>query len=115
MALIVPTRISATSDVAVTQTTLDGINDTFVYKSGVSKYLILRNPTAAAITPTIDGNEATTQFLAGVGNVNISSGFAFAAIPAGATRAIDLKSISSYLAGDILITGGSGLVATLVE
>lgn len=114
MATIVPTKLSALADVAVTQTTLTG-TDTFVYVPGRSRYLVFRNPTAGALTPIIDGDGATTEYLPRVGNVSLAAGFSFGSIAAGDIRAVDLKSIEAYLAGTIAITGGTGLVAILVE
>jgi len=100
--------------VTLTQTTLNG-TDSFVYTAGKSKYLILRNPTAGALSPTIDGSGATTRYLDGVGNVNIAAGFAVGSIAAGAAVCIELVNISAYLQGTIAITGGTGLVGVLIE
>ena len=114
MATITPTSTQALGSVAVTETTLDGTDD-FVYTPGTTKYLILRNGTGGPLTPNIDGDGATTQLAPGVGNVDISGGFTFPSIADGATVVIDLDRIRSYLAGTIAMTGGTGLVATLLE
>ena len=114
MATIVATNSQGTGRVTVTETTLDG-TDTFTYSQGKSQTLILRNDTAGALTPTIDGDGATTVSVKGVGLVDISAGYAVGSIAIGETVTIRTESISEYLAGVISITGGTGLDAQLLE
>ena len=99
----------------VTETTLNGSSDTFTYNAARNPVLVLRNPTGGAITATIDGNGATTVAVGGVGNVDISGGYSTGSIGAGAAKAIDLATISKYLAGTIAIGSGTGLVCSLLE
>lgn len=99
----------------LTETTLTGTLDTFTYYPGFKQTLILRNPTAGALSPIIDGSAATTVAVTGVGSVDVSSGYAVGSIAAGAAKVIRLQDISSYLGGTIAITGGTGLVATLTQ
>jgi len=115
MATIVATNIKAQGVAAVTETTLTGTADTFTYGSGKNQTLILRNATAGALTPVIDGASSTTIAVAGVGSIDVSAGFAVGSIAAGAVKSIQTESISAYLQGTIAITGGTGLVATLLE
>ena len=112
MPAIAATTISNNGTATVTETTLNG-TDSFVYTQGVTKYLILRNATAGALSPIIDGNGAVSEFLPGVGSVATASGYAVGSIAAGVVKTINLDSIRSYLKGDIVITGGTGLVAIL--
>ena len=63
----------------------------------------------------IDGNGGTTVSVPGVGSVDVSAGYSVGSIAAGAHVVIPLASISAYLQGTIAITGGTGLVATLME
>ena len=98
----------------VTRTTL-GSSDTFTFTSTKSPILILDNVTAGALTVTIDGDGATTRVVEGIGTINLSAGYSTGSIAAGACVAIPLNSISSYLAGTIAVTGGSGIKATLLE
>lgn len=115
MATIVATNANQPVTVTVTETTLTGTLDTFAYRSGVNQTLIFRNATAGALTPVIDGDGATTIGVAGVGTIDISAGFSVGSIAAGAVKSIHTDSIARYLAGTIAITGGTGLVATLLE
>jgi len=115
MATIVATNANQNGTVAVTETTLTGTLDTFTYRNGVKQTLILRNPTAGAISPVIDGSGATTLGVEGVGIIDISTGFAVGSIAAGAVKSIRTDSIARYLAGTIAITSGTDLVATLIE
>lgn len=114
MPVIAPTKITSIGTVTAVQTTLDG-TDTFVYKDGVSKYLILRNPTEGALSPVIDGTDAVSQYLPGVGNVSTSAGYAVGSIAAGACVVVDLESIRGFLLGTIEVKTGTGLVAILAE
>lgn len=113
MATITPTDISGSGSSAVTVTTLTGTDDTFTYVAG--SILILRNNTAGALTPVIDGDGASTVGVQGVGNVDISGGYdGIGSMADGSEVAIPLDSIRRYLAGTIAITGGTGLEAVLL-
>ena len=112
MAVIAPTTVQSIGRVTAIQTTLTG-TDSFVYVEGVTKYLYLRNPTAGALSPIIDGSDAVSEYLPRVGVVSTASGFAVGSIAAGAMAVVDLSAIAAYLKGNIAITGGAGLVAVL--
>lgn len=99
---------------AVTETTLNG-TDSFTYSADRRSVLVLRNPTAGALSPTIDGDGGTTVPVPGVGNVSVASGYAVGSISAGAAVAIPLDTIKEYLRGTIAITSGTGLVGSLLE
>lgn len=115
MPAIPKTDMSGFGRRALAEVTLNGTNDTFVYAPRKRAILVLRNPTGAAISPVIDGNGGTTVPVAGVGNVDVSGGFAVGAIAAGAAVAIPLDTIAEYLKGTIAITASSGLVGALLE
>lgn len=102
-----------TGRVAVAETTLDGTTDGFIYGASRGEVLILRNPTAGVLSPVIDGADATAVSVPGVGNVDVSGGYAVGSIAAGASVAVDLDSIRAYLLGAVTITGGAGLVGSL--
>ena len=115
MAAITATSMTGPEDRVVTRTTL-GASDTFTYNASKSPILILDNVTAGSLTVTIDGADAPAALtVAGVGSLNLSTGFVTTAISAGACVAIPLNSISQYLAGTIAVTGGTGIKATLLE
>jgi len=115
MATIGATNVNAAGTVAVTETTLTGTLDTFTYRSGVNQTLVLRNATAGALTPVIDGAGATTIAINGVGTIDLTAGYSVGSIAAAAVKSIRTESIKEYLSGVIAITGGTGLVATLIE
>jgi hypothetical protein len=114
MAVITPTNLNSTTPVTLATTTL-GASDTFAYTQGRTRYLILRNATGGALTPNIDGTGATNVFVPGVGAVDTSAGYTFPSIGAGVTRVIDLEMIREYLRGSIVVTGGDGIVASILE
>lgn len=114
MAVIAATDMQGTGARAITETTLTG-TDSFVYKADRRAILVLDNPTAGALSPVIDGAGGTNVSVPGVGLVSVASGYAVGSIAVGASVAIPLDSINAYLVGAIAITGGTGLVATLLE
>lgn len=87
-------------------------DDTITHDPARKQLLVLRNPTAGAITVTVDGADAVSAVLPGYGSVNLGNGFAIA-VPAGAVRAVQLSSISLYLQGVVHLLGGAGVEATL--
>lgn len=111
MAVIARTNVAGTGRKTLTETTLTA-SDTFTY--GTGDQMILRNPTAGALSPTIDGDAGTTVGVPGVGDVSVASGYAVGSIAAGAMVYINLDTISAYLQGTITITGGTGLVAAII-
>lgn len=115
MATIAATSMGGSGVRTITETTLTGTADTFTYVATASQVLILRNPTGGALSPVIDGNGATTIPVAGVGSVDVSSGYAVGSIAAGASKSIPLDTIKAYLKGTIAITTGTGLVASLLS
>lgn len=114
MATITATDMTGSGARTVTETTLTG-TDTFTYTASKNPVLILRNDTAGALSPTIDGDGATSVQVSGVGAVDISGGYAVGSIAAGAISSIPLTTIGEYLAGTIAVTGGTGLTAQLLE
>lgn len=114
MATITATNGKAVGAVTITETTLTA-SDTFTYKSGINQTLILRNDTAGALTPVIDGDGASTVSIAGAGSFDISGGYSVGSIGVGVAVTIKTDTIASYLRGTIAITGGTGLTAQLIE
>lgn len=114
MPAITATSIAGSGKAAVTETTLNG-TDSLTYREGNKPILVLRNPTAGALSPVIDGDGGSSVAVAGLGTVDVSTGYAVGSIAAGAAVAIPLITIREYLKGTIAITGGTGLVASLLE
>ncbi len=115
MATIAATSMGGSGVRTVTENPLTGTADTFAYNATASQVLIFRNPTGGSLSPVIDGNGGTTLPVAGVGNVDVSAGYAVGSIAAGASKAIPLDTIKAYLKGTIAITSGTGLVASLLS
>lgn len=98
---------------ASARTVLGASGNPFTYASGQGGLLILHNPTAGALSPTITGSTAAAQVIDQVGlSVNFAAGYAVGSIAAGAQVLIPLASIDPYLRGTIDITGGNGLAAS---
>lgn len=115
MAVITNTNISGTGETLVTETTL-GASDTLTYLTGRSQLLTLRNATAGALTPNIDGDAANTAYpIKGAAPVDLSAGYTTASIGVGEVVSIYLDTINLYLEGTITITGGDGIIATLTS
>jgi hypothetical protein len=114
MAVIAATNMQAAGVRTVTETTL-GASDTFVYNASRNPVLYLNNETGGALTVTIDGSGGTTVPVAGIGNVSVADGYSTGSIAAGGVRAIVLSTISKYLQGTVTVTGGTGIVASLLE
>jgi hypothetical protein len=112
-AIVATTALGAGSRV-VTETTLNG-TDSFTFNSTKNPIMILRNPTTGALTATFVGSTATTVAFDGVPSVSIAAGYATTSIAATGVVAVPLNSIKEYLRGTLTITGGTGLVATLLE
>ena len=78
--------------------------------------LVLRNPTAGALSPNITGSQASAAVpVPGFGTVSAAAGLAVGSIAAGATRIIPLDSRREFLQGTITITGGTGLIAHVLN
>ncbi len=116
MATITATSLSGLGVRAMTEITLTA-SDTLPYDPNISgSVLILRNPTAGAVSPTLTGNQASASIqVPGYGVVSAASGLAIGSIPAGAARCIPLDAIRHYLVGTVTITGGTGLVASYLQ
>jgi hypothetical protein len=114
MATIAATNMQGSGAKTVTETTLAGA-DTFTYSSGADPVLVLRNPTAGALTPVIDGDAASSVSVSGAGSFDISGGYSVGSIAAGSVKSIRLRTIERYLAGTISVSGGAGLVGSLLE
>lgn len=98
----------------ITETTLTGTDDTLEYAKSSGQVLVLRNDTEGALSPTIVGADADTVPVGGIGDVDVSSGYSVGSIAAGDVVSVRLDSISWYLAGEVSITDGAGLVAQLL-
>jgi hypothetical protein len=115
MAAITASNIEGVGWKAVTVTTL-GASDTLTYDSGKDQILFLYNDTAGALTPLIDGSAASAAIpVPGFTPVSATGGITSASVAAGGACAMVLKANSAVMAGTIAITGGTGMIAVLME
>ena len=114
MGIITASNTQGTGAKAITETTLTA-SDTFTYVTGGKQYLILRNDSAGALTPNIDGAGGTTVPVGGLGDVDVSGGLTLASIAVGDSVVIKTETISKYLQGVITITGATDMTAQLLE
>ena len=112
MATITQTDMTGTGARDISVTTLAGSDD-FEYGGGTA-ILILSNGTGGDVTPTVEGDGATTASLPGYGTVDVSGGYSVGTISDGTTVAIPLDSIRKYLVGNLTVESGSGLEAQLL-
>lgn len=116
MPAITATNMKAGAQAAVTKTTLDGSTDTLTFTTSRNPVLILDNVTGGALSPVIDGDGASANYsVEGVGDIDLTGGYAVGSIPAGDSVAIPLNKIKQYLQGTIDITGATGIEAALLE
>ena len=115
MPAIVATSMAKGSPRASTRTILGASGNPITFSPGTGQVLVLHNPTAGALTPTIIGAGSTTADLEGAGTLSFAAGLSLGAIAVGAQLVVPLDFIAQYLKGVIDITGGTALVATLLN
>lgn len=114
MATIVSTLRNKYAAYTVTSTTMTA-SDTLTYVSGNGQELEVTNPTGSPIVLTIAGSGATTITPAGYGgSISVAAGKTFT-IAANSTQRLPLDAHSAFLVGTIALTGGTGLVASLLS
>lgn len=110
MATIAKVALSSGVPTQITWTTTTG-TDTLGTKTGL---LLVNNTSGGTANLVIDGASGGTDFVAGYGTVNTSSGFTFS-VPAGQVRAMQLDDISKYLRGTVAVSGGgAGILAAII-
>jgi hypothetical protein len=111
---ITPNSVGATT---LTRTVLSA-SDTLAYVPGANQQLYLANNTGGALTVTLTGSTApATYIIPGTGGATIapSAGKTIGPIAASSTVEVSLDDLSLYLQGVITITGGTGIVATVLS
>lgn len=114
MPAITATNMVGVGAKALTETTLDG-SDSFTFNEYKNPILTFRNPTAGALTPVIDGDGGSTVNVQGLGVIDVSGGYSVGSIAIGGSKVVRVNTIKEHCQGTIAITGGTGLVATLME
>ncbi|WAC75366.1 hypothetical protein OU995_11970 [Roseateles sp. SL47] len=89
-------------------------SDTITFNSTAKQLLVLRNGTAGALTPKIDGDGGTTVNVQGLGVVDVSAGYTLS-LAVGETKAVILSTIAHYCKGVVTITGATGVSAQLFD
>lgn len=105
-------RIKGATDGAVT--VLDA-SDQFIYQPSGQQVMLLRNPTASAISPVLTGNNVSSTFkVPTVGTLYLTEGFEVGDIEAGQTVAIPLDTVRHWIAGErSFINNGAGLECSI--
>ena len=100
----------------ITPATLDGSTDTLTFDANAKQSLYLNNTTGGALNINVIGSTAPADYTPpGYGDpLDLTAGFAIT-IPDGQMSSQFLPSISKWLAGSVTITGGTGLLAYIVE
>lgn len=112
--------------ITITQNTLGATNlarttlsasDTLAYVKGTGMQLVLANNTAGSLTATLVGSAAEAAYtVPGTGGttLNLAAGKAIV-VPANNTVEVNLDDLELYLKGNITVTGGTALIATVVQ
>jgi len=97
-------------------TTVLSASDTLTYTAGSSQDLIMYNITASPVVVTLDGASGTTVAVPGCGatTVSVAAGLAIT-VPANGFEVVRLDTIPAYLNGAVAVTGGVGVVATILN
>lgn len=108
-------NVGGTGAKTLTGVTLDG-SDTFTYNSGTVLYLV--NDSGGAVSPILDGDGVGDVPVSGIGEVDLSAGYAVGSIADGAFVRIELDTIREWLGGNgngVTINSGNGLLAYLAN
>ena len=97
------------------KTTLSA-SDVLVYDRTKDQELILYNTTASLVTVTIDGADGVSVDIPNTGGqtFNITAGLAVP-VAANSFVIIRLPQITAYLQGVVAVTGGVGVVASVLQ
>lgn len=99
----------------VPKTTLTA-SDTLTYVPGAGQELYLYNTTGSPVVVTIDGAGGTSVPVTGAGSstFSVAAGLAVT-VPANDFTLVKLDTIPAYLTGAVAVTGGTGVVAIIVN
>ena len=92
--------------------------DTFTYLPNSGQIVVLHNPTGGALSPTF-GTGVATIAVPGIPSVTVTN-YAVGSIAAGASRYLDLDTISAFLLNGsnsptVTITSGTGLLCWILQ
>ncbi len=102
----------------LTRSTLTA-SDTLAYVKGQNMQMNLSNNTGGSLTATLVGAAAAAVYVVpGTGGALLSpapSAGKAIVVPANSTVEVNLDDLDLYLQGAITVTGGTGLIATVVS
>ena len=117
MAVIAITKRTE-APVNLTRTTLTA-SDTLAYAAGASQVIEFTNTTASPVVVAIRGSGASAVFpIPGTAGTTVDlTGGKSITVPGvvGATTAINLDALPSYMVGNITVTNGTGCTATVLS
>jgi hypothetical protein len=115
MAAISVTSKNVAGPFNATLTTLTS-SDTMTYTPNVGQELFLWNPTGSPVVVTVDGAGGTTVPVpdAGAATFSVASGLAIT-VPANGVSITKLDTVKAYLKGAIAVTGGTGVLAAILQ
>ena len=115
MPVITPTQRKTNGHQKLEKTILDG-TDNLIFNANKDQVLVLENSTASPVSVLVVGSNASATYIPkGYGDpIDLTGGYHIE-ITANETQSLYLPSISQWLMGDVSITGGSGLIASLLE
>lgn len=96
--------------------TILGAADVITFVANANQELIMYNITASPVVVTIDGAGGTTVTVPGTGGTTLSvaSGYAIT-VPANGFTVVRLDTIDAYCAGVVALTGGTGVIACIIQ
>ena len=112
MAAITGTNANVNGSFTVTTTALTA-SDTLVYDITKNPLLVLENTTGSLVTISINGSTNTSVAPDGYGSTISTTSGKTIAVAANATVAVKLNSIRAFLNGNVTVTGGTGVTASL--
>jgi hypothetical protein len=90
--------------------------DTLTYVPNIGAELILYNTTGAPVNVTIDGSGGTTVPVPDTGGATFSVAAGLVVpVPANDFTIVRLDTIAAFLKGTVSVTGGTGVVAIIIQ
>ena len=97
--------------------TILGASDVITFTSSTNQMLLMYNITASPVVVTLDGASGTTVSLASLGlgstTASVASGLAIT-VPADGFTVVRLDTVSAYCNGVVALTGGTGIIASII-
>lgn len=95
--------------------TILSASDVLTFVTGANQELIMYNITASAVPVTFAGAGSTTVTVTGAGALTASVASLVVTVPANGFQVVRLDTIPAYLKGVVTVTGGVGVIATVIQ